>query len=253
LLLISGYTMSQPARERPPAANLAASSADTPLAVGVRIGHTVLPPTATMGALRLAIEEFNKRSRLPGLVDELNPEVIDVDKALALMTAVPALAKKSPKQFAGLELSLSSGSLQIGSANPSLLASFAKPFKLEVVEVKGTSLLARTTVPLMPQLARKRSTEAQRQLVIENQLIEPLEAKLRAAPDLAEQKRAILDELTPALWRRSALARSWLDNARFLNEQPGAGVAEKAEVEAARKAVTDYLLVGAGAGMPGSR
>jgi hypothetical protein len=252
LLTTSGATMSQLTPQPPAVRDAAAPAADAPIQVGVRIGHTVLPPTATFKALRAAIEQSNSRFRLAGLVDELNPDIIDVDKALALMAFVPTFAKKAPKRFASRLLYLSNGGLRIGSADASMAAGFFGPFKLEVEEVKGELLLARSTVPVVPQLARERSTQAQSQLAAENARIDQLEVAMQAAPEASEQRRAMLNERTQALWRRSALVRSWSANAELLNRQLGAGAAAKAEVEAAEKAVKKYLLVGAG-GMPGSR
>jgi hypothetical protein len=241
--------MSQPPAERPVASSVAAQSDQAMLGFRVRIGHTALPPTTTIGALRAVVEQSNRGFRQPGLADALNPDIIDTNKAAALVAAVPALAQKSPKLLAGRELYLNHAGLRIGAADATTAASFAKPFELEVVDVQGETLLARATVPVVPQLAQERATEAKVKLATEQQRIGPLEAKLRAAAGVVEQQRAILDELTPALWRRSALARVWLANARELSDQPGADAEAKAQMEAASKAVNDYLLP-TGAGMP---
>jgi hypothetical protein len=231
-----------------PSAQLA-PSAGTAIGFRLRIGHTTLPPTTTGGGLRAAIEQANLGFRRPGLDDTLNPDIIDADKATALVAALPGIARRSPQLLAGRELSLSHAGLRIGAADATTAASFAKPFELEVVDIKGDTLLARATVPVVLQLARERAAQAKAELAIENQKIVPLQAKLRAAADVIEDKRAILDELTPALWRRSALARAWSANARELSEQPGADAEAKAQTEAASKAVKEYLLP-TGAGMP---
>jgi hypothetical protein len=251
LLQLSGLAMSQPTPAQP-ATGTSVPSADAPIAVSVRLGHTVLPPTATVAALRAAVEQSNARMRLPGLADELNPEVVDVDKALAVVAAVPALVKKSPKRMARLELNLRDAGLRASSADPTTIASFSKPFKLEIVEIKGESPEFHTTVPVVLQLARERATRAKRQLVTENARIEQLEAIRSSTPDGSAQRLAVRDELTPALWRRSALVRVWSANAELLREQPAADAAAKADADAAGKALNAYVLPGRG-GMPGSR
>jgi hypothetical protein len=243
--------MSQPSTARP-AVSATAATADAPIAVSVRLGHTVLAPTATIAALRAAIEQSNDRMRLPSLADELNPEMVDVDKALAVIAAVPALVKKSPKRMSRLELNLRDAGLHAGSADPTTVASFLKPFKLEIVELKGESPEFRAKVPVVLQLARERANQAKRQLTTENVRIGQLEAMQSSAPDGSAQRLALRDELTPALWRRSALVRVWSANAELLSEQPGADAAAKADADAAGKALNAYVLPGRG-GMPGSR
>lgn len=223
-------------------------SADAAIGFRVRIGHSVLPPTTTLGALRAAVEQSNGGFRLPGLPDRLNPDIIDVDKAAALVAALPAIVQRSPQLLAGRELFINHAGLRIGASDPTTVAGFAQPFDLQVVDVQGETLLARSTVPAVTQMARERAAEARAALSAENERIRPLEARLRAATGAAEQERAILAELTPALWRRSALARAWWANARETSDLPGADAAAKAETEAALKAVNDYLLPG-GAGM----
>jgi len=84
------------------------------------------------------------------------------------------------------------------------------------------------------------------QLAAENERIRPLEARLHAAAGAVDRQRAVLDELTPALQRRSALARVWWSNAHALGEAPDADAAAKAEAAAALKAVDEYLLPGGG-------
>jgi len=103
-----------------------------------------------------------------------------------------------------------------------------------------------STVPLVPEMARARAIEAKAQLAAESERVGPLEARLQAAEGAVDRQRAVLDELTPVLQRRSALARTWWSNARALGEAPDADAAAKAEAAAALKAVDDYLLPGGG-------
>lgn len=230
---MSGFAMSQ-------------TSASEPIGFRVRIGHTVLPASTERGALRAAIEQANRGYTQPGLPDALNPDVIDVDKAAALVAALPAIAKLAPQLLAGRELLLNHAPLRIGVADPTTAASFAQPFMLQVVDVQGETLLARSTVPLVPEMARARAIEAKAQLAAESERVGPLEARLQAAEGAVDRQRAVLDELTPALQRRSALARTWWSNARALGEAPDADAAAKADAAAALKAVDDYLLPGGG-------
>ena len=222
------------------------TSASEPIGFRVRIGHTVLPATTERDALRAAIEQANRGYTQPGLPDALNPDVIDADKAAALVAALPAIAKLAPQVLAGRELLLSHAPLRIGAADSTTAASFAQPFELQVVDVQGETLLARSTVPLVPEMARARAIEAKAQLATENERIRPLEARLHAAAGAVDRQRAVLDELTPALQRRSALARTWWSNARELSKAPDADAAAKAEAAAALKAVDEYLLPGGG-------
>lgn len=240
--------MSQQRPEQSSAA-VDARSADALIAFRVRLGHSVLLPATTIGALRNAIDQFNRVVRLPGLADKLNPDVIDARKATALVAALPMVAQKSPQLLAQRELYLTPDGLRIGTADPTTAESFTQPFELQMVDVQGETLLARTTVPVVPQMARERVAEAKAMLSAENERIRPLEAGLRAATDAVEKQRLILDELTPARQRRSALARVWWGNARELSELAGASPEAKAETETAFKAVSEYLLP-SGVGMP---
>ena len=230
---MSGLAMSQP-------------PVSEPIGFRVRIGHAVLPATTDRAALRVAIEQANRGYAQPGLADALNPDVIDADKAAALVAALPAIAKLAPQQLAGRELLLSHAPLRIGTSDPTTAASFSQPFELQVVDVQGETLLARSTVPLVPEMARARAAEARARLAAENERIRPLEARLQAAAGAVDRQRAVLDELTPAQQRRSALARVWWSNARELSEAPGADAAAKADATAALKAVDAYLLPGGG-------
>lgn len=236
-------------RPEQPSAAADARSANAPIAFRLRLGHSVLAPTTTIGALRSAIDQFNRAVRLPGLPDKLNPDVIDADKAAALVTALPMVAQKSPQLLAQRELYLTPDGLRIGTADPTTADGFAQPFELQTVDVQGQTLLARTTVPVAPQMARERVAEAKAMLSAENEKITPLEARLRAATDAVEKQRSILDELTPARQRRSALARVWWRNALELSELAGAQPETKLETETALKAVNEYLLP-SGAGIP---
>lgn len=242
--------MSQPPPERPAAPPRSTHAGDAVIAFSVRIGQAVLAPSTTHAALREAIERSNRSFRLAGLADRLNPDIIDADKAAALIAALPAIAQRSPRLLAGRELYLSHGGLKIGAADPTLLAGFAQPFDLEVADIQGQTLLARATVPVVARIASERASEAKAQLAVENERIAPLESRLRAsAAAPVEQQRAILDELTPAQWRRSALARVWWANARETSARAGADAAAQAETEAALKAVNAYVLP-TGSGMP---
>jgi hypothetical protein len=244
--------MSQPQPESPRGVlGTETQSADAAIAFRVRIGHSVLAPTTKLSALRAAIEKSNRGLSQPGLTDTLNPDIIDVDKAMALLAALPAIVRRSPQLLAGRELYLTNAGLRIGSADPTTLDGFNRPFDLEVEDIQGDTLLARSTVPVVLQLARERAAEAKIGLMAENARIKPLEARLQAevAANAVEKQRSILDELTPARQRRSALARVWWGNARELSERPGADAAAKAETEAALRAVNEFLLP-SGAGMP---
>ena len=225
------------------------SGDDAEIGVRLRLGQTQLAPSTKASALRAAIEASNRGLRLPDLADSLNPDIVDADKAAAFVARLPGLAKQSPQLFAGRELLLGHGPLQIGSADPTTAASFADPFELQVVDVQGETLLARTTVTALPALARERAAEARARLLAENERVVALEARLGAAGAVEEQRK-LLDTLTPARSRRSALARTWLVNARALSEQPEADAASKADAMAATKAAKDYALPGRGS-MPG--
>lgn len=240
--------MAQQPPERPAVTGMTAPAADAAIAFPVRIGHAVLAPAATFGALRAAIDRSNRDYRLADLGDHLNPDVIDADKAAALVAALPAIAKRSPQLLGGRELYLNPTYLRIGTADPTTAAGFAQPFDLETVDLQGQTLLARATVPTVPDMARERAAEAKSRLTAEHARIGPLEARLGAASASVEQQRAILGELTPARSRRSALARVWWNIARDSSERAGTDAAAKAEAEAALKAVNEYLLP-TGAGM----
>jgi hypothetical protein len=239
--------MSQPSA--PESTGRSAQRSDAAVGYRLRVGHATLPATTTFGALRAAVERSNGEFRTSGLPDRLNPDVIDVDKATALVAALPAIVQRSPQLLAGRELLLSHADLRIGAADPTTADAFSHPFDLEIADVQGDTLLARATVPVVPQLARERAAEARARLAAENERIAPLEGRLDAAGADVAQQRAILEQLTPARWRRSALARVWWSNAREASQAASADAAAKADLEAARRALDAYLLPG-GVGMP---
>ncbi len=216
--------------------------ADAPIGFRVRLGHNSLESTTTLAAFRAALEVWNTSNRVVDLPDSLNPDIIDVDKAFALIVALPAIAAQSPQLMARHVLFLNHGPLRIGATDPTAAADFARPFKLEADDIQGETLLAKSTVPTVARLARANAVSSKARLLIEHAKIITLEKRLEAASDSIAAQRAILADLTPALWRRSALARVWWSNAVALSQSHGAGAESLADADAAVKALNTYLL-----------
>lgn len=207
----------------------------------LRLVHTIVEPGTSLAAVRATIEGFNRDMRLPGLDDRLNPDIVDADKALALLAALPSLPPASLQPLAGRMLMLNADGLKLGTSAPTSPADFGRRFDLQIEDVQGETVLGRVTVPDDLGLARQRAADAKAQMPAANQQVQALQARLQAATT-AEQS-AIQSELFTARYKRSALARAWRNHAKTVSERSGADSAAKADLDAASKALSDYLVL----------
>jgi hypothetical protein len=217
----------------------------------LRLVHRIVEPGTPLADVRAAIEAFNAETRLPGLDDRLNPDIVDADKAQALLAALPSLPPASLQPLAGRMLMLNADGLKLGASAPTSAADFGRPFDLQIEDVQGETVLGRVTVPDDLRLARQRAADAKAQLPAADQQVRALEARLQAAPT-ADQQGALQAELLTARYKRSALARCWRAHAKTISEQAGADAAAKGELDAATKAVSEYLVLPR-TGMPPSK
>src|SRR4051812_795618 len=99
-----------------------------PMGIKVRAGHTVVDGAAWRAGLPAALEKSNRRRRLEGLPDHLNPQIIDPDKASAFLEALARLPAAALEPLAGRALYLNSAGLMLGVSAPTRPATFAEPF-----------------------------------------------------------------------------------------------------------------------------
>jgi hypothetical protein len=209
--------------------------------IKVRIGRAVLEADHGNSELSAAIGESNRKAHIEGLPDHLNPEVIDVEKAKALLAALPKLPAEELKPLMGRTLFLNYDGLMLGASAPTRPAAFGQPFKIEIADVQGDVVLARLTLSVDCALARERSTEARTRLKTAEDEVKTLEKRASSASG-TDQERDILSSLSAARSRRYALARVWEQNARTWAACPGADSAAKSDLKSASRAVGSYAV-----------
>lgn len=220
-----------------------------PTNISLRIGATVVNGPKWQEELPAPLEQYNRKVRLEGLPDHLNPAVIDSEKVAAFLKALPQFPAESLKPLAGRTIWLDYGGLLLGASAPTRPAMFTGPMKLEIVEVQGQVVHARLVLKVDCDLARNRAAEASARIGPTSDEIKALEARLSAVAGTPEQERDVLTALSVARRRRSALAYVWQKNATARAECDGTDAAAKADLEAAVRAVDLYGMP-LGTGMP---
>jgi hypothetical protein len=214
----------------------------------LRAGHDSVAASGDRAAILGLIEQSNRGNRLDGLPDHLNPDVIDPQKAEAMIAALARLPAEMLRPLEGRALYLNSAGLMIGAAAPSRAASFAEPFGFEIADVQGDTVLARLTVRTDCPLAQQRAAEARARIAAANDEVGSLEAGLPAISGTDKEADA-LGALSAAKSRRFAIARAWRQNAEAWTKCASADPAAKADFEASLAAVKSYI-VPPGSGMP---
>ena len=207
----------------------------------LRAGHDVVPAAQT-AAVAAAVEASNRAQRIGDLPDALNPGIIDPAKATALLEALHKMPADALAAIGNKALYLNSPGLQIGATAPTTPASFARPFRLEVVEVQGETVLARATVVVDCDVARRNVGEARARLADAEQRVKALEAK-------GGGDRVALIALSDARAQRFAIAKTWRQNASAVMQCGGDGAAAQADLTAAEQAVKT-TIVAPRTGMP---
>ena len=220
-----------------------------PADIRLRIGATVVNGPKWQEELPAPLEQYNRKVRLEGLPDHLNPAVIDPEKVAAFLKALPQFPAESLKPLAGRTLALYSAGLMLGTSAPTRPAMFTGPMKLEIVEVQGQVVHARLVLKADCELARNRAAEASARIGPASDEIKALEARLPAVAGTPEQERDVLAALSVARRRRSALAYVWQKNAKARAECDSTDATAKADLEAAVRAVDIYGMP-LGTGMP---
>jgi hypothetical protein len=218
-------------------------SVSLPANIKLRVGHTDLNSPLRLSDLAAAIDKANAQARLEGLPDHLNADIIDREKAQAFVIALPRLPDDSLKPLSGQKLFLDYGGLMLAASAPIRPSAFSQPFKIEVVDVQQSAVLARVTVQPDCDLAHQRADEARAQVKSLEETVNRLEAQSSASDP------ATVSALSAARSKRFAAARAWEQNARAWAACPQADSAAKAGLAAAARAVDAYA-VPSGRGMP---
>jgi hypothetical protein len=198
-------------------------------AILLRVGQQTVP-LANPAALGPAIEAQNASARIPNLPDTLNPGMIDPAKASAFAAGLPRQGADTLARLQGHELLINGHDLGIGAAEPTRAEAFAEPFTLVIEDVQGRNVIAHTSVPADPALAKSRATEA--------------EARLRDAEKAVQQAQAARTggtALGGALRRRAAVAFAWRLNAQAWKKAAPNDPAAATALDAAQKAARDYM------------
>ena len=220
-----------------------------PANIKLRVGAAVVNGPAWRAELPPVLDQANRKARLAGLPDHLNPAILDPDKTTAFLTALPKLPAETLQSLAGKKLSLDSGGLMLGAAAPTRPATFAGPLKLEIIEEQGDVVHARLILQVDCALAKERAAEARGRIGPASDEVKALEARLPGVSGKPDKEREILDNLSTTRRRRSALAYVWQKSAKAWTECPGTDAAAKADLAAAQAAVDAYAMP-LGSGMP---
>ena len=205
----------------------------------IRVGHAVLDASDAT-AIAAAVAASNSAERIEGLPDALNPGIIDPAKAAALLASLRGTAANTAAVLAGGALYLNAPALRIAATAPTTAASFAQPFRLEVQEVQGDTVLARATVAPDCDLARAQAAAARASMAAAEQAVTASERQNSG-------DSAALRALSDARARRYAIAQAWRENAAAMVEC-GDEVAA-ADLRAAERAAR-VTLVPPHTGMP---
>jgi len=217
--------------------------ATSPLDVKLRVGSKVFPLAGWQQDLPAALEASNARVRIAGLPDTLNPEIMDREKAEAFLAALPKLPAKARKAISGKTLYLNYPDLMLGVTAPARAAAFNGKFTLEVADVQGDLVLARSRVAVDCGLARDRAAEAREKVRASEDETKEMEAKLPKVTGSPEEKE-LLTALSNARSRRFALAVVWRENSQAWAACPDAPPAAKSDLKAAQKAANAYAVPG---------
>jgi hypothetical protein len=232
-----------------PADNNLNRNMNLPKDLKLRAGRTELGATAPKFQLLAAIERSNQQARLEGLPDYLNPEIIDADKAQALLSAIANSPADTSLSLAQHTLYLNYPGLMIGSSAPTRPANFVSPLKIKIDDVQGELVLAQADVPLDCPLARDRAGDARTRFKEADGQLKELEKQIAAAGRSTEKQRQVLAEVSLAQRRRFAIAQVWRQNAAAWASCPDTDKGAKADLDAASRALRTSVVVG-GAGMP---
>lgn len=201
----------------------AAEAAEAPLRL--KIGYAVVDASAR-DKVMAAIAAENAHYAIAGLPDELNTALIDPAKAEALLAALRGGGGLA--LLAGRALSFNGTSLGIATGSPTVASRISPPIALTIVSEHGDSVLARASVPVDCDLARRRADVAHQRSTEAQHTVQSLEGRARtddAARDALEVARRL----------RATVTQSWNVNAEALVAcSPGASA--NAERDAARAA-----------------
>jgi hypothetical protein len=220
-----------------------------PSDIKLRVGFAVVDGPAWRAELTPAINESNRKARLEGLADQLNPAILDAEKVAAFLAVLPKLPAETLRSLAGRTLSLDSAGLMLGASAPTRPATFAGPIRLEIEDVQGDVVHAGLILQVDCARARERAAEARARIKTADDEVKALEARLPAASGTPDKERETLLALSVARRCRSAVAYVWQKNAKAWTECDGADSAAKADLAAAARAVDSYALP-LGSGMP---
>lgn len=181
----------------------------------VRVGGETDSP---LEELLLACESLNTSARIKDLSDHLNPNLIDPAKLIAFLRYFPHLPANSLAQFSEQTILLEDEALSLSRIDPISPESFEAGFELNITEwMYDTIMILKLRIVKDADMAKTLIQEAKQVLTQSSQEIESLEeSRFRIQGDDPQTLRSILDDLSHARMRRSALATTWLRNAKAL-------------------------------------
>lgn len=208
--------------------------------VTLMIGRTTIAPAdfAPPSVLQ-EVERFNASTRLVGLPDELQPELLDPAKVAAFLQALPQLDAASTARIARQTLRLNMpGMRQLGAASAALPGAGMQLQALERNDNPGLAPV-RLAAPIDADAARARIKLA-RQAVEERDLkLGAGQPQVPAGPD-----KGLLQQ------QRRAAAMAWAELAGQLARVPGAAAEASREGDLARKALAASSVAPAAGRMP---
>jgi hypothetical protein len=207
----------------------------------LRIGDACVPladsDASVAERIVAPVEAANRATRLQGLDDALNPEVIDSAKVVGFAAGLVGQPPALLARLAGQELWLGWEPLHLSTAAPTRAEAFAAPFALVMDEIQGRTVLAHTDVPIDVALAQSRVVAARAALAAIRAELRGLEAAGAAAPAGA---------LGQARQRRAAVAGAWRLNARAWAVAAPRDPAARAACAGAERAARRYAMPSGG-------
>jgi hypothetical protein len=211
--------------------------------ITVQVGGALFPPgEATLDGILAAIEPENRRARLAGLPDELNPIVLDPARARAFLEGLPRLPEAALAGLAGRHLHLGTEGLGLSTSSPIEPEAIARGFALSLSEGDaGRVVQPELAAEVHPERARELATRARAEVEARDREVAEIQRE-RARPGLSgEEQGLLLGARTRAAWRRFAAAKVWETSSRALSALDPGDRAAAADAREAGLAVDRFV------------
>ena len=182
----------------------------------VTIGPAAFASSAGDDVLDRYLEAHNRRVRLTGLPDHLNPLVLDAAKVRAFLRGLHELPVSTRQALNGQTIDLTDPALGLHLSDPVSAETLNRGFDLEIRRTGRSEREVRLKGSRDSQLAEKLSQDAERATSQFHREVQELESSERQRSNTPAEKSASLGELSLARWKRSAAARVWRTNAEEL-------------------------------------